>query len=78
MAGSLSVVAGIPADVGGFVLLGGLLAMVGREDSNQLGYIARWSGGDVAATAYGSLGALMDQLDEAEAEGRCPVHKTAP
>jgi hypothetical protein len=49
----------------------------GRDEHGQLGYTARWPGGQVAATAYGSLGALMDRLDQAEGEGRCPVHKVA-
>jgi hypothetical protein len=46
----------------------------GREQATQLGYTARWPDQSVAATAYASLGVLMGRLDQAEAEGRCPVH----
>ena len=48
---------------------------IGREKEDQLGYTARWPGGEVAAAAYASLGVLMGRLDQAEPQGRCPVHK---
>jgi hypothetical protein len=48
-----------------------------QDEPNRLCYAARWAGGEVAATAYGSLGALMDQLDQVEADGGCPVHRKA-
>jgi hypothetical protein len=47
---------------------------VSREESAQLVYAARWPDGSLAATAYGKLGDLMDKLDLAEEEHRCPVH----
>lgn len=37
-------------------------------------YEARWADGSLAASAYGSLGALMGQLDRLEDRGACPVH----
>lgn len=33
--------------------------------------------GAVTATAYGSLDALMDAVDEAESSGGCPLHPLA-
>ena len=48
---------------------------IARERPDQLGYVARWPGGAVAATAYASLGVLMGRLDQTETEGRCPVHR---
>lgn len=52
-------------------------ATAGCDAAGLLSYTACWAGGKVAATAYGSLGALMGKLDQAEAEGRCPVHRAA-
>lgn len=49
----------------------------GQNEPSQLGYTAQWADGEVAATAYGSLGALMDRLDQVEADGSCPVHRPA-
>lgn len=47
---------------------------IGHEVPGEPGYTARWPDGAVAATAFASLAALMVKLDQAEAEGRCPVH----
>lgn len=49
---------------------------ISREDAGQPGYTARWPDGTLAATTYASLGVLMGRLDQAEAEGCCPVHRT--
>jgi hypothetical protein len=47
---------------------------IGLDDPRVLVYTARWADGSVAATACGPLGDLMGQLDQIEADGRCPVH----
>jgi hypothetical protein len=47
------------------------------DDPRVLVYTARWPDGSPAASAYGSLGDLMGELDLVEAEGRCPVHGEA-
>ena len=46
---------------------------IGRPRPGELGMEAAVIG-TVLATAYDDLGALMDQADKAEAEGRCPLH----
>jgi hypothetical protein len=50
---------------------------IGPEDSACLVYEARHADGSLAASAYGSLGALMGQLDRLEDRGACPVHSPA-
>jgi hypothetical protein len=45
-----------------------------HEGPGQLGYTACWPGGEIAAAGYSRLGALMDELDRAEASGLCPLH----
>jgi hypothetical protein len=46
----------------------------GIGDRARFIYTARWADGSLAATANGSLGLLMNELDRIEADGRCPVH----
>lgn len=47
---------------------------IGPQDPGGPVCAAWWPDGSLADTAYASLGALMDKLDHAEADGRCPVH----
>jgi hypothetical protein len=49
-------------------------AQAGQENPGQLVYAARWADGSLAASTYGSLGALMDLLDKIEDDSGCPVH----
>ena len=51
-------------------------ATISREGPAGPGYTARWPDGTEAATAYAGLGVLMTRLDQAENQGRCPVHGT--
>ncbi len=50
---------------------------IGAEQADRFTYTARWADSSVAATARDDLGALMRELDQAEADGRCPVHGAA-
>jgi hypothetical protein len=51
---------------------------IGLDDPRVLVYAARYADGSLAASAYGSLGELMNALDHLEADGRCPVHGAVP
>ena len=50
--------------------------VIGRPRADQLIYAATVRGVEIAR-AYAGLAKLMDLIDQAEAEGRCPLHPPA-
>jgi len=51
---------------------------IGLDNPRVLVYTARYADGSVAGRAHGALGDLMGQLDQLEADGRCPVAHAEP